>query len=364
MESFGEILRNTREEKNLDIDKISREISIEKRYLIGLEEEDNGAFPGEAYMIGFLRNYANYLELDSEFMLKLYNNKKIQESPVPEGLIIQRKRNWILPVVISSVSVLLVAAALIIFLVVFKNRKVDEGTVIDSNTLVKKQYELSNTKFLQRVYKGDQLLIPTDKSQIVLTVYSTLSSFGLETPAGIYYVELGEESEIDVNGDGSPDLILYVDDLSMTDEKRGARISVLLSHGVTLRPHESVDISTITLAQDVKSKHTPKVILEETRSPYPFTLNAVFRGSCLFRDKVDNAESVETYFSPNETFTATPKNGIRLWISNSNNVKFTILADSRSFDLDIGPAGQVLVEDIKWIKDTDGKYKLVVIELD
>ena len=63
MDSYGELLKNTRESKNLDLDKISRELTIEKRYLIALEEEDNGAFPGEAYLTGFLRNYAKYLEL-------------------------------------------------------------------------------------------------------------------------------------------------------------------------------------------------------------------------------------------------------------------------------------------------------------
>ena len=103
--------------------------------------------------------------------------------------------------------------------------------------------------------------------------------------------------------------------------------------------------------------------MEDNRA-YPFTLNASFRGPCLFRDKVDNANSVETYFNRGEVFTATARNGIRLWISNNNTVKMTIIADSRSFDLDIGVAGQIMVEDIKWIKDTDGKYKLVVIELD
>ena len=56
MDSYGELLRAAREEKNLNIDKIAREISIESRYLAGLEAEDNGVFPGEAYMIGFLRN--------------------------------------------------------------------------------------------------------------------------------------------------------------------------------------------------------------------------------------------------------------------------------------------------------------------
>ena len=51
-------------------------------------------------------------------------------------------------------------------------------------------------------------------------------------------------------------------------------------------------------------------------------------------------------------------------MSNSNTVKFSIIADSKNYDLEIGKAGHVLVEDIKWIKDTDGRYKLAVIELD
>ena len=97
---------------------------------------------------------------------------------------------------------------------------------------------------------------------------------------------------------------------------------------------------------------------------YEFTLNASFRGPCLFRDRVDNSQSVESYFARGDLFTATPRNGIRLWMSNFNTVKITIIADSKSFDLDIGAAGQIFVEDIKWIKDTDGKYKLVVLELD
>ena len=61
MESYGELLRKAREEKNLDLNKIAREISIEKRYLEGLETENTSVFPGEAYLTGFLRNYSAYL---------------------------------------------------------------------------------------------------------------------------------------------------------------------------------------------------------------------------------------------------------------------------------------------------------------
>ena len=362
MDSYGELLRNAREEKNLNIDKISREISIESRYLTGLEEEDNGAFPGEAYMVGFLRNYSNYLELDTDYILKLYNNKKIQESPVPEGLIIKRKPIKLILAIVIPVAVVLIAAGITIPLVLVKKNIKTDDSVLLSNAALARQFELDNTKFSQRVYKGDQFIVPTSNGQIVLTVRDTLSSFGLDTPSGVFYTDLSEETEIDINGDSTPDLIVYVSDISATDDSRGAEVSLLLRHGI---PSESsgVNVEDIPFETDIKSKHPQKVILEDNRA-YPFTINASFRGSCLFRDKVDNDNSVESYFTKGEVFTANPHNGIRLWISNSNVVKFTIVADSRTFDLDIGPAGQVLVEDIKWIKDSDGRYKLIVVELD
>ncbi len=157
-------------------------------------------------------------------------------------------------------------------------------------------------------------------------------------------------------------MIVYVSDISSTDESRGCEVSILLRKGVA-KEIVAVDTDEIPLASELKTKHPHKVIHEDNRA-YPFTINASFRGPCLFRYKVDREDSVESYFTKNELFTATPHNGIRLWISNNNTVKLTLIADSKSFDLDIGVAGQVYVEDIKWIKDTDGKYKLVVVELD
>ena len=157
-------------------------------------------------------------------------------------------------------------------------------------------------------------------------------------------------------------MIVYVSDISSTDESRGAEVSILLRHGVAVDT-AVVQADEIPFASEVKTSHPYKVIHEDNRA-YPFTVNASFRGPCLFRDRVDNSQSVESYFARGDLFTATPRNGIRLWMSNFNTVKITIIADSKSFDLDIGAAGQIFVEDIKWIKDTDGKYKLVVIELD
>ena len=103
MESYGEQLKRAREAKNLDLDTISRETSISAYYLEGLEAEDNGVFPGEAYMLGFLRNYADYLGLKSEVLLSLYRSKELQESPIPVGLIVRDKPGYFLPLLITGI---------------------------------------------------------------------------------------------------------------------------------------------------------------------------------------------------------------------------------------------------------------------
>ncbi|MDR2111320.1 MAG: helix-turn-helix domain-containing protein, partial [Spirochaetaceae bacterium] len=61
MESLGEKLKNTREEKGLTYDQVGRETHIASRYLEALEAEDFSKFPGEPYVQGFLRNYGSYL---------------------------------------------------------------------------------------------------------------------------------------------------------------------------------------------------------------------------------------------------------------------------------------------------------------
>ena len=51
-------------------------------------------------------------------------------------------------------------------------------------------------------------------------------------------------------------------------------------------------------------------------------------------------------------------------MSNVNALKIQVIADTSYYDLEVGRAGQVKVEDIKWIRTSEGKYQLVVLELD
>ncbi|MBR4599788.1 MAG: helix-turn-helix domain-containing protein, partial [Treponema sp.] len=116
-------------------------------------------------------------------------------------------------------------------------------------------------------------------------------------------------------------------------------------------------------AEDLPKEQARTEILSDTRA-YPFTINASFRGGCLFRYRPDRKETVEDYFASGDIVNMTASNGIRLWISNGNAVKLQVVANSKTYDLAVPRAGEVIAQDIKWIKDTDGRYKIVVVDID
>ena len=64
LETVGQDLRKARQRKGEDLAQISSVLKIRKDYLDALEESKFDAIPGRAYIIGFVRAYAQYLGLD------------------------------------------------------------------------------------------------------------------------------------------------------------------------------------------------------------------------------------------------------------------------------------------------------------
>ena len=85
MESFGKLLSEAREKKQLSYETVEAETKILKRYLEALEDEQLDVFSGETYILGFLRNYSDYLGCDTNHLISLYHAKILQETPVPEA---------------------------------------------------------------------------------------------------------------------------------------------------------------------------------------------------------------------------------------------------------------------------------------
>ncbi|WP_294428704.1 helix-turn-helix domain-containing protein [uncultured Treponema sp.] len=362
MESYGALLKKTREEKGIEYDVIARETSIAQEYLAALEEENAAVFPGEPYLVGFLKNYAEYLDIDSNHVLTLYNAKKIQESPPPLALTARERPRFLVPLIVTLG--VLAFAALVVVLTLFIKAKIAEKAEDESATRGTefKKYELTEKPFSGRLFKSDQLIMGSDKGNIFLTVAETEGIFGLETPAGVQYVELSEEMELDVDGNSVPELIVYVSDVSQKNADRGAEVKIMLKNSSNIAV-ASPDENQIPNAEDLPKEQNRIEIFSDTRA-YPFTINASFRGGCLFRYRPDRKETVEDYFASGDIVNMTASNGIRMWISNGNAVKLQVVANSKTYDLVVQRAGEVVAQDIKWIKDTDGRYKIVIVDLD
>ena len=75
MFEIGGSLREARLKRNLTPADVQKAIRIRDRYLQALEEERWELLPGDAYVKGFLRTYADYLGLDGQLYVEEYNSR-------------------------------------------------------------------------------------------------------------------------------------------------------------------------------------------------------------------------------------------------------------------------------------------------
>jgi transcriptional regulator with XRE-family HTH domain len=116
MSELGDLLRSTRQKRNLSLAEVARATRIKQTYLSALEEGDYGLLPGSAYITGFLRNYASYLGLHPDDVVQEYHALAPRREPRVKAAtrvlanghqrVVRRRLIWLL----SAVALLLVAA--------------------------------------------------------------------------------------------------------------------------------------------------------------------------------------------------------------------------------------------------------------
>ena len=85
--SLPDRLAAARERKGVDLTRAERDTKIRARYLSALERGDYRELPGAVYTKGFLRNYAIYLGLDPEDVLRQWRRERGDQS-APEPVIV------------------------------------------------------------------------------------------------------------------------------------------------------------------------------------------------------------------------------------------------------------------------------------
>jgi transcriptional regulator with XRE-family HTH domain len=368
VESLGIKLRAAREEKGYTIDQVCRDTNITNRYIDALEKEDFSVFPGEPYLLGFLRNYGEYLGLDVEKLLANYRALKIQEVPIPMEQLLRSFPRTSTIIRNTAIILALLAAAGGGFYY-FKTRPAPDA-VLSLESMQPAEYIIEGNFLERRLYRGDSVLVPLGVERYKLELVNIGESLTIAVSSGVQMIlDIGQEAGMDLNEDGRLDIRITAADFV----KRDSAVGALLRFDVDYVQAGAELASETILAEpgaavNPKSTAAPIPVVFTSPTAYPFTLQANFQGYCMFRWEIlaerDRRGRNERYFQRSEETSIQAQNGIRLWISNAAAVKIQIIGGGQTVPLDIGGAGEVVAADIRWLRDEDGRFRLGLSRLD
>jgi len=365
MESLGTKLRTAREGKDLDYDQVSKDTKIAVRYIMALESEDFSGFPGEAYLTGFLRNYGAYLDLDVQELLGLYRALKIQEQPIPVDQLLRHPS--LAPKIAVGAALIILALGIVgggMYLMMLHPPR--PGTAAPApRTPV--EYTMSGDSFEHRFYRGDTILVPTDgdgQNRLKLELQSLEDSVTIRTPGGPVMLDLTQDANISLDNNGTSSLLISAVDYAKNNADMGVLLRFELKNVTALPDAPNIELIETT---GVTGQSASTVIFLSP-NPYPFTLQSNFQNYCMFRWEIlmerDRRDRNERYFQRSDELNIQAQNGIRIWASNAQAAKFTVIGGGRSVPVEIGSAGEVVVADIRWVRDDENRYRLIVARLE
>lgn len=368
MESIGVKLKQNREERGYSIEQVARDTNIAKRYIEALESEDFSVFPGDPYLVGFLRNYAEYLGMDSQELVGLYRNLKLQEQPAPiEQLLDRRRRVPLVPLLGGLVALLLAAA--IVYLVGFSGllssspaaeAEAEGGAAVpEAASAAQYSFPLEEEILERRFSLGDVISISVESGVVPLTVGTLGESLKLLTPSGGMDFAMDEERQVDIDGDGEADLRIFVYDILLSDESAVIRFDRFLKRPADGNGDGMVETDSTPAVgtSSVAARQSDAEVIASAALPEPFQVEARFRGYALFRYLSDGSQREERYFRKDELFRMDVDREIRLWISNAASVSLRIAGQ----EVSLGGAGEVSTKLVRWERADSGEYELRLI---
>jgi transcriptional regulator with XRE-family HTH domain len=347
MESLGDTLRRAREGRGISVDQVCRDTNIAKRYVQALESDDFEAFPGEPYVLGFTRTYADYLGLSYEDLAQMYRAAKLQEQPVPIDELLKRGRTVSFPAMIAIIACGIAVLAGILF--VLSPGKAQQAA--ESASRSPGEYNLLEGPLETSFIPGDRLVVDHEGKDLYVDFR------GIEAGRAVLILPTGTEKRlgtgaerIDLDGDGIEDL------LAQAGEPQAS--GGILLHFEAI-PAPSPEAIVVAEAEAQESAEGQK-ILEGRPQPFPFISFVSFKGTCFFRYESDRGARIEAAYKAGDSINVESLNRVRIWSSNAGNTKLSLKAGTGNFEIPLGGMGEVIVKTILWVREPSGLYSLIV----
>lgn len=177
MLTVGEILKKERNNKNITLEEIEKATKIRKKNLENIEKSNWEAFSSKTYIIGVIKNYANFLDLKEEKLVAFFRREyeKKEEVKFNEGI----KDNYLVPQTIRVFRFFLFIIALF-FIIYFAYQIKIFFTPPLLEILSPKENQFKNTDKILLIGKTDKdTIINVNNDRVLLKSNNT---FEVEIP--------------------------------------------------------------------------------------------------------------------------------------------------------------------------------------
>ena len=368
MESIGARFRETREAKGYTLEQIARDTHIAKRFLEALEDEDFSVFPGEPYLLGFMRTYSNYLGLDAEETANLYYNLKLQEQPPPIDELISKGPSVPIGrmVAIALVVVVVGVGAYFLFFTDLLSGSgqiaTDEPTPIEAEEPEGETFEMLDEIVEQRFSQGDRILVPVGEAEYPVDLTEVSDGITVDLAGRERRIDVGEEAVVDVSGDERSDLRIVVRSVDTLDSPptvvmrldRGAAAAAAGRPAIQEPVGVPVDAPAIGSTLEPTREEGARLIAAYDERE-EFVVEVRFEGYALFRYEADAEPRVEQYFQAGDTIRTSVRERFKLWVSNAASARLRVAGQ----DLSLGEPGEVTAGLIAWVPDPESERILL-----
>ncbi len=376
MRTPGMVLRELREKKGYTRQRVANETNISLQYIMALEDDMFDEFPGEPYLLGFLKTYAEYLGVSQANILAIYENYKLAEAPIPMHELMSKERfripGWIWGLCIS----LALALAMAWLTIPYVQKKYHERQKKLQEQEAVRQAEQRVHEITDEVYSG--VLRLNDKIQVSvgennLYIFTPVRMKGSETDFEQYYndevtpttfsINLGEERFFTLGGSSQANFVMKITDIGLEDGKAiSFEAQRLTSFKNRLQKTEQTEKTAAqpipkSLARNVEDVLGKRRTILSMRSPIRVEINITFTGNTNFRYLLDNRESHERYYQEGERLQRSMNSSFRLWTSNAGKTRLKI----GLHEVTLGKDGEVVVKVLRWVYNAHtGGYDLIL----
>lgn len=364
MESIGSRLQNARLAKELSLDQASRSTHIARRFLTALEEETFDEFPGETYLVGFLNKYAEFLGIESEEIVSLYRNMKLQEEPPPMGELLhdtkQRSKAPLVILIILLVAVVGVGGYLL----------TTSGVL--SELFARSEEQLPGTEVaftgeaLERVFRpNDRIAASAGSARLTILVEAIGETVTIAYAGNREQLSEGAASLIDLDQAGEVDLRISV--RSIVRDPSAPSAVLRIDRAVSVPAVDEGDVAPSTSeaqpqtleplgSTQVPSRRRDPIVIAEEGAGDPFAVNVSFGGFVLFRYRSDGTPWVQEPYDEGDSVRIDADRRVQVWASDAGETRVVVAGVA----VPLGSPGEPASSVIGWSIDDDQRRLVAV----